>query len=125
MAAHDDLTVHHPVVSHEEWLDARRALLEQEKAFTRQCDEMSRLQRSLPWERVVKEYTFDGPDGRETLADLFAGRSQLVVYHFMTRAARRSPSTGGTSTAAHSAVPSCRTASTSSVRSSARRSRRR
>jgi hypothetical protein len=57
MAMHDDLTVNHPVVSHEEWLDARRALLEQEKAFTRQCDEMSRLQRSLPWERVTKEYT--------------------------------------------------------------------
>src|SRR5262245_31042787 len=83
MATHDDLTVDHPVVSHEEWLDARRALLEQEKAFTRQCDEMSRLQRSLPWERVTKAYVFDGPDGRESLAALFGGRSQLVVYHFM------------------------------------------
>ncbi|HTK28580.1 MAG TPA: DUF899 family protein [Vicinamibacterales bacterium] len=82
MAA-DDLTNNHPVVSHEEWLAARRALLEKEKAFTRECDAMSRLQRSLPWERVTTPYVFEGPDGRETLADLFAGRSQLVVYHFM------------------------------------------
>src|SRR6476469_6998385 len=83
MEMHDDLTVNHPVVSHEEWLAARRALLEQEKAFTRQCDEMSRLQRSLPWERVTKIYEFDGPGGKETLADLFVRRSQLIVYHFM------------------------------------------
>jgi predicted dithiol-disulfide oxidoreductase (DUF899 family) len=82
MADHD-LTVNHQVVSHDEWLAARRALLEKEKAFTRECDEMSRLQRSLPWERVTKEYVFDGADGRKTLADLFAGRSQLIVYHFM------------------------------------------
>ena len=83
MATVDDLTVNHPVVSHEEWLTARRALLEKEKALTRQTEEMSRLQRSLPWERVTKEYVFDGPAGRETLADLFDGRSQLIVYHFM------------------------------------------
>ena len=56
MAADDDLTMNHPVVPHDQWLEARRELLEQEKAFTRQCDEMSRLQRSLPWERVTKEY---------------------------------------------------------------------
>jgi predicted dithiol-disulfide oxidoreductase (DUF899 family) len=83
MAADDDLTTNHPVVSHDEWLAARRGLLEKEKAFTRYCDEMSRLQRSLPWERVTKGYVFDGPDGRESLGDLFAGRSQLIVYHFM------------------------------------------
>ena len=83
MITNEDLISNHPVVSHEEWLAARRALLEKEKAFTRQCDEMSRLQRGLPWERVTKEYRFDGPNGRETLADLFAGRSQLIVYHFM------------------------------------------
>jgi predicted dithiol-disulfide oxidoreductase (DUF899 family) len=83
MATVDDLTVNHPVVSHEEWLTARRALLEKEKTLTRQTEEMSRLQRSLPWERVTKEYVFDGPAGRETLADLFDGRSQLIVYHFM------------------------------------------
>jgi predicted dithiol-disulfide oxidoreductase (DUF899 family) len=83
MVADDDLTTNHPVVSHDEWLAARRALLEKEKAFTRQCDEMSRLQRSLPWERVTKEYVFDGGDGRESLGALFADRSQLIVYHFM------------------------------------------
>src|SRR5262245_52959623 len=83
LMADDNVIADHPVVSHDEWLAARPALLEQEKAFTRQGDELSRLQRSLPWERVVKEYVFDGPDGKETLADLFAGRSQLVVYHFM------------------------------------------
>jgi predicted dithiol-disulfide oxidoreductase (DUF899 family) len=83
MAVDEDFTNNHQVVSHEEWLAARRELLEKEKAFTRQCDEMSRLQRRLPWERVTKDYVFDGPSGRETLADLFAARSQLIVYHFM------------------------------------------
>ena len=76
----------HHVVSHDEWLTARRKLLEKEKEFTRQSDEFSRQVRDLPWEAVTKEYVFDGPDGkggRETLPDLFAGRSQLVVYHFM------------------------------------------
>ena len=60
----------YPVVSHDEWLAARRALLEQEKAFTRQCDDMSRLQRGLPWERVTKRYSFDGPNGTGTLSRL-------------------------------------------------------
>ena len=83
MAADDSPLKNHAVVSHDEWLAARRALLEQEKAFTRQGDELSRLQRELPWEQVTKEYTFDGAGGKETLGDLFAGRSQLVVYHFM------------------------------------------
>jgi predicted dithiol-disulfide oxidoreductase (DUF899 family) len=73
----------HRVVSHEEWLAARQELLEKEKAFTRQREELSRLQRDLPWEQVVKDYVFDSSDGKETLADLFAGRSQLIVYHFM------------------------------------------
>ena len=73
----------HPVVSHDEWLAARRALLEKEKAFTRQWDELSREVRALPWEAVTKSYLFDGADGRLTLADLFGGRSQLVIYHFM------------------------------------------
>jgi len=83
MATDEDVFTNHKVVSHEEWLEARRALLEREKAFTRQCDEMSRMQRSLPWERVTKEYHFEGPRGRQSLADLFDGRSQLIVYHFM------------------------------------------
>jgi predicted dithiol-disulfide oxidoreductase (DUF899 family) len=73
----------HPIVSHDEWLAARRRLLEKEKEFTRQGDELSRQVRELPWEAVTKEYVFDGRDGREGLSDLFAGRSQLVVYHFM------------------------------------------
>ncbi|MES1259643.1 MAG: thioredoxin family protein [Gemmatimonadota bacterium] len=77
------MTEPHAVVSHDEWLAARRALLEQEKEFTRLQDELSNLQRTLPWERVTKEYRFDGPKGNETLADLFDGRSQLIVYHFM------------------------------------------
>jgi predicted dithiol-disulfide oxidoreductase (DUF899 family) len=73
----------HATVGHDEWLEARRALLVREKEFTRLRDELSRARRGLPWEPVEKEYLFDGPDGRETLADLFGGRSQLVVYHFM------------------------------------------
>ena len=73
----------HQIVSREQWLTARKALLAREKEFTRQRDELSRLRRELPWERVEKDYLFDGPAGTQTLADLFAGRSQLIVYHFM------------------------------------------
>jgi len=73
----------HPVVAHQQWLDARRALLAREKEFTRLRDELSAARRELPWEAVAKEYLFDGPAGRESLSELFAGRSQLVVYHFM------------------------------------------
>jgi predicted dithiol-disulfide oxidoreductase (DUF899 family) len=73
----------HPVVSHDTWLTARTALLEREKEFNRARDEVNRLRRELPWEKVEKRYEFDGPNGRETLADLFKGCRQLVVYHFM------------------------------------------
>jgi predicted dithiol-disulfide oxidoreductase (DUF899 family) len=73
----------HAVVSHEEWVKARKAFLAREKEFTRLRDQVSAERRALPWEAVTKAYVFDGPNGRETLADLFAGRSQLVVYHFM------------------------------------------
>ena len=73
----------HEVVSHEAWVEARSALLAEEKDFTRRRDQLSQRRRELPWEPVEKEYVFDGPDGKETLADLFAGRSQLIVYHFM------------------------------------------
>ena len=73
----------HQVVAHDEWLEARRELLAREKEFTRARDEIGRQQRALPWEAVEKEYVFDGPDGKETLAELFDGRSQLIVYHFM------------------------------------------
>ena len=71
------------VVSQEEWLVARKQLLAKEKELTRQRDEVSRLRRNLPWVKVEKNYLFDGPNARETLADLFSGRSQLIVYHFM------------------------------------------
>ena len=71
------------VVSPAEWLAARKQLLAKEKEFTRLRDELSRERREMPWEKVEKEYVFDGPKGKETLADLFAGRSQLIVYHFM------------------------------------------
>jgi predicted dithiol-disulfide oxidoreductase (DUF899 family) len=73
----------HKVVSRDEWLSARKALLVKEKAFTRLQDEISQARRDLPWERVEKDYVFQGPDGALSLADLFGGRSQLIVYHFM------------------------------------------
>jgi predicted dithiol-disulfide oxidoreductase (DUF899 family) len=73
----------HPVVSREEWIAARLELLAQEKGLTRQRDRLSEARRALPWVRVDKDYVFDGPDGKESLGQLFAGRSQLVVYHFM------------------------------------------
>jgi len=73
----------HPVVSHEEWISTRTAFLAREKEFTRLRDELSRQRRELPWEKVDKQYVFNGPNGKETLAELFENRSQLVVYHFM------------------------------------------
>jgi predicted dithiol-disulfide oxidoreductase (DUF899 family) len=73
----------HEVLPHEDWIEARKALMLKEKEFTRLRDELGRERRALPWERVEKEYTFEGPDGEETLTDLFDGRSQLIVYHFM------------------------------------------
>lgn len=71
------------IVTREAWIAARKAFLEKEKEFTQARDALSAARRELPWVRVDKEYTFDGPDGRKTLSDLFAGRSQLIVYHFM------------------------------------------
>ena len=71
------------IVSQAEWLAARKELLRKEKEFTRLRDELSRQRRELPWEKVEKKYEFDGPNGRETLGDLFGGKSQLIVYHFM------------------------------------------
>jgi predicted dithiol-disulfide oxidoreductase (DUF899 family) len=76
--------VNHPnVVSHDEWVRARKEFLKKEKEFTRQRDEISRLRRALPWEKVEKRYEFEGPGGKLSLADLFGKRSQLIVYHFM------------------------------------------
>jgi predicted dithiol-disulfide oxidoreductase (DUF899 family) len=71
------------VVPHEQWVAERVAFMAKEKEFTRLRDELSRQRRELPWEKVAKEYVFDGPNGQETLAELFEHRSQLIVYHFM------------------------------------------
>lgn len=72
-----------PVVSHDEWLKARLELLAAEKEFTRQHDALTQRRMALPWERVEKSYQFEGTHGTLSLADLFDGRSQLIVYHFM------------------------------------------
>src|ERR1700730_9035034 len=71
------------IVSEPTWLAARKQLLKKEKEFTRRRDALGAERRKLPWVKVAKEYIFDGPKGKESLADLFDGRSQLIVYHFM------------------------------------------
>ena len=71
------------IVSRQEWLDARIAFLDREKEFTRARDDLSAARRALPWVRVEKEYVFQSADGEKTLADLFDGRDQLMIYHFM------------------------------------------
>src|SRR6058998_2925119 len=79
-------TIHkpaHPVVTREEWLLARIDLLEAEKALTRRSDELARRRQELPWVRIEKEYRFETDEGSASFADLFQGRSQLLVYHFM------------------------------------------
>jgi predicted dithiol-disulfide oxidoreductase (DUF899 family) len=73
----------HRVVSHARWIAARRKLLAKEKQLSKERDALNKLRRQLPWEKVGKDYVFDGPDGKETLADLFGKHNQLVVYHFM------------------------------------------
>ncbi|WP_158923892.1 thioredoxin family protein [Acidisphaera sp. S103] len=73
----------HQIVSRDEWLAARIGLLEEEKALTRRSDELARRRQELPWVRIDKEYQFETDGGRASLADLFSGRSQLLVYHFM------------------------------------------
>ena len=73
----------HKIVSQAEWIEARKAHLRKEKEFTRLRDQLSAERRQLPWAKVGKNYMFDGPNGKESLAQLFAGSSQLVVYHFM------------------------------------------
>ena len=73
----------HKVVTHDDWIEARQALLAKEKEFTRLRDELAAERRRLPWEKVEKNYEFAGPDGKESLFDLFANRKQLLVYHFM------------------------------------------
>jgi len=83
MASSTIEAVHTNVVSHAEWLAAREEFLGKEKGFTRLRDELSRQRRTLPWEKIEKTYQFDSAQGKVTLGDLFDGRSQLVVYHFM------------------------------------------
>src|ERR1700736_4775237 len=73
----------HPIVSPEEWLPLRKELLRKEKELTRLRDRLNAERRELPWVRVEKNYVFDTPGGKVSLTDLFAGRSQLVIYHFM------------------------------------------
>src|SRR6516165_174251 len=73
----------HKVVSANEWLEARKQFLIQEKEFARLRDQLSRQRRALPWVKLDKEYIFHGPKGKETLSELFDGRSELIVYHFM------------------------------------------
>ena len=73
----------HKIVSQSEWIEARRDLLTEEKEFTILRDQLNQKIRDLPWVRVDKEYVFDGPTGKQTLSELFDGKSQLIVYHFM------------------------------------------
>ena len=73
----------HPIVTESAWIAAGAELLAKEKAFTKARDEISRLRRELPWTKIDKDYTFETEDGPKKLSDLFDGRSQLVLYHFM------------------------------------------
>ena len=73
----------HEIVSSEDWITARKALLQTEKEFTHMRERLAEERRGLPWEKVEKQYVFDGSNGKETLADLFADKSQLVIYQFM------------------------------------------
>ena len=79
----NEVVTNHAVVSHQDWLTARKALLAKEKEFTRLRDQLSQQRRDLPWEEVTKNYLFDGPNGKESLAEIFGKSSQLIVYHFM------------------------------------------
>ena len=95
---------HHPVVPHKEWLGARIELLKAEKEFNKLRDRLSQRRRELPWEKVEKVYSFQGAKGRQTLSELFDGRSQLVVYHAMFDPANAGPDTPWTGDAA---CPAC------------------
>src|SRR3954462_11643369 len=75
--------MNHVIVSRTEWLEARKALFARERALTHELDPLRAGRRQLPWVKIEKPYVFDGPEGKCTLADLFRGRSQLAIYHFM------------------------------------------
>jgi predicted dithiol-disulfide oxidoreductase (DUF899 family) len=83
--------MHNRIVSRDEWLAARTQLLRKEKEFTRLRDQLSAERRNLPWVKVEKQYVFEGPNSKETLADLFAGRSQLLVKHFILAPGQKHP----------------------------------
>jgi predicted dithiol-disulfide oxidoreductase (DUF899 family) len=84
----------HKIVSREQWIEARKALLSKEKEWTRLRDQLSAERRALPWVRIDKEYLFEGPQGRATLSDLFGGCSQLAIKHFMLGPGWRDPCVG-------------------------------
>ena len=90
----------HKIVSHDEWVAARKKHLAKEKEFTRLRDQLSRERRGLPWELVEKDYTFEGGSGKVSLQDMFDGRSQLVIYHAMFNPATAGPDTPWTADAA-------------------------
>ena len=90
----------HKVVSHADWIAARQKHLAREKEFTRQRDQLSQERRGLPWELVEKAYTFEGEHGTATLADVFDGRGQLVIYHAMFNPGKAGPRTTWTQDAA-------------------------
>src|SRR6476661_3844175 len=75
--------MHNRIATRDEWLAARKAHLQKEKELTRLRDELSAARRELPWVKIDKSYVFEGPNGTETLSDLFGGRSQLIIKHFM------------------------------------------
>jgi len=83
MASDRESIEKHQVVSREAWIEARKEHLAKEKEFTKLRDQLSRQRRELPWVKVDKEYVFEGPAGKQTFAELFEGKSQLIVYHFM------------------------------------------
>lgn len=83
MTTIEEQIAHPPIVSHEEWLSARKAHLQHEKEVTKELDRLHAERRRLPMVKVEKDYQFDGPNGKVSLLDLFEGRRQLVVYHFM------------------------------------------
>lgn len=76
-------SLNHKVVNRNEWIEYRKTLLKKEKEFTVLRDQLSQQRRELPWLHITKEYTFEGPNGKQSLSELFDGRSQLLVYHFM------------------------------------------
>ena len=83
MTQRQEHIANHRVVSRQQWIEARRKHLKHEKELTHLRDRLSAERRELPWVKIDKNYVFDGPNGKETLSDLFGGRSQLVIYHFM------------------------------------------